>query len=622
MRIGWFVLAALVAVLVTLPLWASLPAPAGALAIVEAEFTSPLGDTETVSLPHRWGRHAGPAADEAGIYRFGFTLEHAPAERLYLFVPILSKRLQIEVNGRDIFDSESRSLPWGASSGVPALVPLPLDGVSAGHNTVELRLNGGEVLRGHLSKIYLGSDAQLSPNYRVRVFLLEHLPLMMFASQLLLVLGIGILWLYRPREPLFGWLVVLLLASVFYHASALVNLAPGLRPIAPYLYICTSASGPALAGIALVVNGWRVPRALRWSVIGVPALFVLLALGPVSVQAVILIGCVPLVLLGLFAACVIAACGALRGQSESWLVLVPVAMLCWTGVRDLLMALGAIDAQVLLSGYYRSLMLLAIASMLMRRLALSLQRLDGANALLQRRLAEQEAELARLHHEERQEAAQRVREQERRRLTEDLHDGLSGHLVSILALAESERASSIEQAAREALDDLRLVIHSLDIGDRDLPLALAGFRERLQRQLKRLGVELDWSLARLPEISGVTPTHALNVLRILQEAITNALKHGPARRIVLRGAAGADGRPLLSVENDGLPFVARGGGAGLDNMRRRAQLLAAEIYFEPLPAGTRMVLVLPARLPGGKAADCGSGFSRTESIAEDLVPSG
>jgi two-component system sensor histidine kinase UhpB len=87
------------------------------------------------------------------------------------------------------------------------------------------------------------------------------------------------------------------------------------------------------------------------------------------------------------------------------------------------------------------------------------------------------------------------------------------------------------------------------------------------------------------------------VLRIVQEAITNALKHGPARRIAVRGRAVADGRPEITIDNDGRPFVADSRGRGLDNMRRRAALLGAALAFEALPCGTRVVVVLPTRLP-------------------------
>ena len=108
-------------------------------------------------------------------------------------------------------------------------------------------------------------------------------------------------------------------------------------------------------------------------------------------------------------------------------------------------------------------------------------RLDHANETLNIRLAEREAELATFHRLERAKTVSTVREHERQRLTHDLHDGLSGHLASIIALSERAGDKPIEQAAREALNDLRLVIYSLDLGDRELPLALANFRERLVR---------------------------------------------------------------------------------------------------------------------------------------------
>src|SRR5690606_12952041 len=183
---------------------------------------------------------------------------------------------------------------------------------------------------------------------------------------------------------------------------------------------------------------------------------------------------------------------------------------------------------VLLSVYYRPAMMIGIAMILMRRLGISLNQLDNINAYLTLRLQEQEQELARLHAEERKEAARRTLSEERQRLTADLHDGLSGHLASIIALSEREQSTQVERAAREALDDLRLVIHSLDIQDHEFPVALAGLRERLERQLKRMGISLQWSMVRLPDVTGVTPSHVLNVLRILQEAITNAIKHGKA----------------------------------------------------------------------------------------------
>src|SRR5690606_25669604 len=117
---------------------------------------------------------------------------------------------------------------------------------------------------------------------------------------------------------------------------------------------------------------------------------------------------------------------------------------------------------------------------------------------------------------------------------------------------------------------------------------------------KRQGVLLEWSMARLPEISGVTPEYALNTLRIVQEAVTNALRHGPATRIAVRGDTGSHGEALITAANDGAPYApGSGGGAGLQNMSRRAVFLKGALQIEALPAGTRVTLILPICADGG-----------------------
>jgi signal transduction histidine kinase len=247
--------------------------------------------------------------------------------------------------------------------------------------------------------------------------------------------------------------------------------------------------------------------------------------------------------------------------------------------------------------------------MLMHRMGASLDQLDDAKETLVARLAEREAELAGLHREDKMKTARLVRDRERERLTHDLHDGISGHLVSIIAMSEraGDGSKPIEQAARDALNDLRLVIYSLDLGDSELPLALANFRERLAPQLQRLGIELEWSTANLSEVSGVTPGNALAILRIVQEAITNAVKHGAARKIVVRGTAAPGEGIIITIENRG---SGRGDwstetGRGLANMRRRAEQLHGRLTIDKNDDGTTVSLLLPSRLAEFAEEDLG-----------------
>ena len=90
---------------------------------------------------------------------------------------------------------------------------------------------------------------------------------------------------------------------------------------------------------------------------------------------------------------------------------------------------------------------------------------------------------------------------------------------------------------------------------------------------------------------------ALAVLRILQETITNALKHGPARKIAIRGSSAPNGLIAITIENDGRAFVENDGGHGLTNMRRRAQQLHGRFDIGATAHGALVTLLLPVCLP-------------------------
>ncbi len=594
-RLAWLVLAVLLLAAATAPYWLELPRPEGALRIDRARLAPAGGPGVEQALPHAWPRGAAER-----VYQLDFTLARAPQQPLLLFLPVLAQRAVVSVGGHPLADTGNRARMIGVTSGTSALVVLPPDRLAMGSNTVEVRVTTVGVMPGYLSEAYIGTAEQLGPHYRQRLFLLEHLRMMVLAAQLLMGVALLIACLYRRCEPLFQWLLVMLVLSMGGFAGLFVDLHPRIPELLPYAFLVSTGGTLALPVVVLLICGIRPPRLLQVATVAVPAAGILLiATGLVPAFRLVLLLGAPLQVLSVAATAALAAWGAWRGRlQEAQLLLLPLALVAAAGVHDAAVAARLLDGPVFLAMYYRPLIVVGISVILMRRLGLSLRHLDEANANLVQRLDQREQELARLHAEERAEAAQRVRLEERQRLTADLHDGLSGHLASIVALAEREQAAAIKRTAREALDDLRLVIHSLDIGDRELPVALADFRARLGRQLRRLDIELEWSIARLPEVSGVTPAHVLNVLRIVQEAVTNAIRHGQAARIAIVGEPeGADGARIV-VTNDGAPFASQPGGRGLDNMRRRAAQLGGAVAIEAWESGgARLVLSLPLRLP-------------------------
>jgi two-component system, NarL family, sensor kinase len=202
-----------------------------------------------------------------------------------------------------------------------------------------------------------------------------------------------------------------------------------------------------------------------------------------------------------------------------------------------------------------------------------------------------------------------VRDEERRRLRRDLHDGL-GPALAALALGletacllpagcrqQEELLSSLLAETRGAVTDIRRIVYGLRPAALD-ELGLAGALRaevaRLERQpgglsiaLHILGGQLDGLPAAVEEA----------VYRIVAEAVTNVLRHARARRCQIRIQPGHDLKLEVCDDGAGLPENWRPG-VGITGMRERAAELGGELTIEPgSPRGTRVTARLPVRRP-------------------------
>lgn len=606
-RPGWtarLLLLALCVALMLAPQIRAFPVPQADLVINKATFSLADGQDERVALPHIWPRSAGYGPTQAR-YELDFTLGDTPQDPVYITVPAVRHHLAGTINGRELIAVGVIETWLDPSGGTARRFRVQEGALKVGVNRIVLTLERRHgAVSGYLSTLYVGGTQMVVRDHWSRAFGTERIRAAAHAMHLVVVIALVTLWSGRRRDPAFGWLLLLSAANFVVAVPNETNLPPAFAFLKPYFVFALPAFSFMAIGLSMAVTGMPVPRWVRVSVLGMPLALVLVAAATGGPRPLLAFTSAAISICAQFTAGFITTRAYLRqGGWEVGLLAIPFFLTAWYGLRDIGVATGIVDGGFLFSGFVRPLTMLIVLVLLMRRLTFSLDEIDRANETLRERLSEREAELAALHEKERQRTAQLVREQERQRLMHDLHDGLSGHLVSIIALSERHEADreQIERAAREALNDLRLVINSLDIGDRDLPLALASFRERLERQLRRMGVQLSWSMENLPEVSGLTPAHALSILRLLQEAVTNALKHGPATRIAIRGEAGDDGAALLVVENDGRNTFGDGKGHGLDNMRRRAERLGGHVKLTPTHAGMRFTFTLPTALPEAAA---------------------
>jgi signal transduction histidine kinase len=113
--------------------------------------------------------------------------------------------------------------------------------------------------------------------------------------------------------------------------------------------------------------------------------------------------------------------------------------------------------------------------------------------------------------------------------------------------------ADVAEVLKGCIDDLKLTIDSLEPVEADLLLLLATLRFRLGPRLAGAGVSLRWEISDVPPLDWLDPRNALHILRILQEAFTNTLKHTRATQIrVMTGAE--DGYVSVVIADNGGGF--------------------------------------------------------------------
>lgn len=225
-----------------------------------------------------------------------------------------------------------------------------------------------------------------------------------------------------------------------------------------------------------------------------------------------------------------------------------------------------------------------------------------------------------------------ISELEQRRIGQDLHDGLCQHLAATELMSEileqrlakksktdAARAADVARQVREAISQTRLLARGLSpvvLESEGLMSALQELADNTERMF-RVKCEFD--------CPGVVLVHnhttATHLYRIAQEAVSNAIRHGKARRIVV-SLSRAGERLALEIRDDGIglpPDLSKAKGMGLRIMQYRAGMSGGTLAIQNLPEGGARVACSVPFTACGKEDDHHDHAQETEKEQSDSV---
>ena len=582
------------------------------------DFARPVDGWQTVSLPDLWTRR-WPAHEGSVWYRIDWTRgcgntagATSPAQDVPLALGIDAISVAGAVYSNDVLLWRDQSLqePLSRSWNVARWWLLPEPSLRDGVNTVWVRAVGPSGLSPGLSRVRVGTEALVEHAYRYNswnqrtVYFVNAVICAMAAAMFLLV------WSVRPQESAYGWFALMSLSWLAYLTTYFAESQW------PWSHSIDRSRFSLVAMISYVVcacmftfrlGAQDLPRAEK----------ALWTLGAVGVAAAVTAptqdfgvwstgiwrGAMGVFLLN----CLQFQWHAWRPRpagreaqqmllSVCWLVFLVVAVLEFSGVQA---TWEVARSWAALSG------LLSVGLVMLLLGAHLTQRVDGAEAFnreLEERIAVARSELANSARREREGAVEHAKLQERLQLARDLHDGLGGSLVRSLALVErardplsNDRMLSLLKTLR---DDLRQVIDQESSHDGAAPETptqwIAPLRHRYTRILDELGIDTKWCV---PAQWTVKPTalQCLALIRILEEALSNVIKHSQARTVCVECSQSLDGVMRVCATDNGVGFdvdtaAQAGQGIGMRSMLARALRVGGTLSVESIPGCTTLVV--------------------------------
>jgi signal transduction histidine kinase len=570
-----------------------------------------LGDTATPPpdgapwlaqrLPDNWNKNR-PGVGGFAWYRIEFDVAPDALELSALYVPRISMAGSAYINseflgGERVFEEPLTRL-WYR----PQRFIVPAKLLKVGINVVHIRMKTYPNSKGGVSEVYFGAASPIEALWSQRYF--WQVTSVQITSAITLGLGIMALlaWSLRGWETAYGYFGAAALVWVLRNSHFLLTQIP--VPASYWEVFSATAQIWVLSLVFMFVlrfAGKVMSIAERFILaFSIAAPFILLWVGSDRLNLISNLLYLVMLFMGAYILKVTFDV-ARRERTTGTILLVGASLVVYAlGAHDWVTHRGDLGFSQPLNLHFGApiLFLVVTWNMFKRFNDAQTQATDLAQSL-ETRVQQKNTELQQSFELLRAVEAAQAQGQERARIMQDMHDGLGSQLVSSLAMAQSGDLSSAQtyDVLRSCIDDLRLAIDTSSDSRDSLSLALGNLRFRMEPRLKAAGITLRWNTQGLSDTLPLPTQAQLPLMRIIQETITNTLKHANAKTLGVNVSSTA-AELQIDISDDGCGFDVHAArqtaqGKGLNSLDKRARVLGARLEVVSSPLGTQTKLRLP-----------------------------
>lgn len=569
----------------------------------------------TATLPDKLWQSRWPSYRGNAWYKLQWQKPECGNQPLALHIGSMGVAGAVFLNHSLLWTDANLSEPLSRSIGIPRYWVLPDALLQPGINTIWVWISGATTQYTGLQHVELGTLPKILDSQQAA----------WWQNQALLLLNLGVtgvlgtlaffIWLRRRNEQSYGLYALQALLWLLYCS---LQMRQETGPLFSNSLQMSRVNMLLFFGFILSFSlfVWSFGNYRHMRRLGMMALALLLLIAPVILFVpdaslpLTLLGVFLLTLLVFWSTCLLFPIRAWRNKhaEQLWLALCLLVYFA-TSVYDTATILGLSSSRHLYSAYTSLLTMLFMSALLSWRLVNTMRRIEQFNKELSHSVTEAREELQETLLRKHELALNNSRLQERLHIAQDLHDGLGSSLIRSMAMIEQQHEPLPNQQFLSILkllrDDLRQLIDTGASAKLDVPELpatwIAPLRYRFGNLFDSLDIHADWAITPHWEPKP-SPLQVLALTRLVEEALTNVVKHSRATHLSIVLQQPNAHTLQLIIEDNGVGFDVEavqtaGLSIGMRSMCSRMQHIGATLAISSRPGHTCLEVLLPLDPP-------------------------